>query len=200
MLVLPTGPKENLMRFLIARQIGALFAACLLAMDAGATATVSIKVAVKDSAKSDFASSTIERLLNAQCLMQAGPPSQIGMDGPTPEQEAAVDPHQVFRMLLLPLERVKQNPKWHPEGDVLGPIQGVDLHGRAPARPHVQRQPLHQLHRHERLVALGTHLEHVDDVRVRELLAGAPFVEEALEDGRLGEELLARAISSLGHG
>lgn len=29
------------MRFLIARQIGALFAACLLAMDAGATATVS---------------------------------------------------------------------------------------------------------------------------------------------------------------
>jgi hypothetical protein len=35
------------------------------------------------------------------------------------EQEAAVDPHQVFRLLLLPLERVKQNPKWHPEGDVL---------------------------------------------------------------------------------
>lgn len=34
-------------------------------------------------------------------------------------QEAAVDPHQIFRMLLLPLERVKQNPKWHPEGDVL---------------------------------------------------------------------------------
>lgn len=56
----------------------------------GATATVSIKVAVRDSAKSDFASSTIERLLNAQCLMQAGPPSQIGMDGPTPEQEAAM--------------------------------------------------------------------------------------------------------------
>ncbi|MBN9520353.1 HD domain-containing protein [bacterium] len=35
------------------------------------------------------------------------------------EQAEAVDPHQVYRLLLLPLERVKQNPKWHPEGDVL---------------------------------------------------------------------------------
>jgi hypothetical protein len=35
------------------------------------------------------------------------------------EQGEAIDPHQVFRMLLLPLESVKQNPKWHPEGDVL---------------------------------------------------------------------------------
>lgn len=35
------------------------------------------------------------------------------------EQEEAVDPYQMFRLLLLPLENVKQNPKWHPEGDVL---------------------------------------------------------------------------------
>jgi len=35
------------------------------------------------------------------------------------EREEAVDPYQLFRMLLLPLENVKQNPKWHPEGDVL---------------------------------------------------------------------------------
>jgi hypothetical protein len=35
------------------------------------------------------------------------------------EQEEAVDPYQLFRLLLLPLENVKQNPKWHPEGDVL---------------------------------------------------------------------------------
>src|SRR5437868_4968816 len=33
------------------------------------------------------------------------------------EQAEAIDPHQVFRLLLLPLESVKQNPKWHPEGD-----------------------------------------------------------------------------------
>jgi hypothetical protein len=35
------------------------------------------------------------------------------------EQEEAVDPYQLFRLLLLPLEKVKQSPKWHPEGDVL---------------------------------------------------------------------------------
>mgnify|MGYP003895215089 CR=1 FL=1 len=35
------------------------------------------------------------------------------------EREEAIDPYQLFRMLLLPLENVKQNPKWHPEGDVL---------------------------------------------------------------------------------
>ena len=35
------------------------------------------------------------------------------------EREEAVDPYQMFRLLLLPLEVVKQNPKWHPEGDVL---------------------------------------------------------------------------------
>ena len=35
------------------------------------------------------------------------------------EQDEIIDPHQLFRLLLLPLERVKQNPTWHPEGDVL---------------------------------------------------------------------------------
>src|SRR5205823_13619818 len=29
------------------------------------------------------------------------------------------DPHQMFRLLLLPLENVKQSPKYHPEGDAL---------------------------------------------------------------------------------
>lgn len=55
----------------------------------GTTATVNIRVAVKDKAKSDFASSTIARVMDAQCLMQAGEPAQVGMNGPTPEQEAA---------------------------------------------------------------------------------------------------------------
>ena len=31
----------------------------------------------------------------------------------------AVDPYHVFRILLLPLEKVKQSAKWHPEGDAL---------------------------------------------------------------------------------
>ena len=35
------------------------------------------------------------------------------------EMEEQVDPYQVFQALLLPLENVKQSPKWHPEGDVL---------------------------------------------------------------------------------
>lgn len=34
-------------------------------------------------------------------------------------KEEAVDPYQVFRMLLLPLENVKGSPVHHPEGDVL---------------------------------------------------------------------------------
>lgn len=44
---------------------------------------------------------------------------EIDIDDALAEQEDAVDPHQLFRLLLLPLETVKQNPKWHPEGDVL---------------------------------------------------------------------------------
>jgi len=43
----------------------------------------------------------------------------VDVDGAIAEQEEAVDPYQLFRLLLLPLERVKQNPKYHPEGDVL---------------------------------------------------------------------------------
>jgi predicted nucleotidyltransferase len=35
------------------------------------------------------------------------------------ERNEAIDPYQLFRLLLLPLENVKQNPKYHPEGDVL---------------------------------------------------------------------------------
>jgi HD domain len=33
--------------------------------------------------------------------------------------EAIIDPYPVYRMLLLPLEDVKQSPQYHPEGDVL---------------------------------------------------------------------------------
>jgi HD domain len=35
------------------------------------------------------------------------------------QAESKVDRFQIYEMLLLPLERVKQSPKWHPEGDVL---------------------------------------------------------------------------------
>lgn len=35
------------------------------------------------------------------------------------EKAAAIDPYPIFRMLLLPLDSVKQSAKYHPEGDVL---------------------------------------------------------------------------------
>src|SRR4029079_19042678 len=44
---------------------------------------------------------------------------EVDLDAAIEERAEAVDPHQLFRLLLLPLENVKQNPKYHPEGDVL---------------------------------------------------------------------------------
>ena len=35
------------------------------------------------------------------------------------QAEKILDRFQVFQVLLLPLENVKQNPKWHPEDDAL---------------------------------------------------------------------------------
>jgi hypothetical protein len=43
---------------------------------------------------------------------------EVNMEEAIAEREEAVDPYQIFRLLLLPLETVKQNPKHHPEGDV----------------------------------------------------------------------------------
>jgi hypothetical protein len=42
---------------------------------------------------------------------------EIDLDGAT-HADAAIDPYQVYRMLLLPLEEVRQAPEYHPEGDV----------------------------------------------------------------------------------
>ena len=49
----------------------------------------------------------------------AGEHPEVAIEDALAEQEEAVDPYQLFRLLLLPLENVKQNPKYHPEGDVL---------------------------------------------------------------------------------
>jgi predicted nucleotidyltransferase len=43
----------------------------------------------------------------------------IQLDDEVVAIEEAVDPYQLFRMLLLPLEEVKESPRHHPEGDVL---------------------------------------------------------------------------------
>jgi hypothetical protein len=42
----------------------------------------------------------------------------INLNGPAP-QVGQVDAYQLYRMLLLPLEDVRQSPQYHPEGDVL---------------------------------------------------------------------------------
>src|SRR5262245_33952861 len=44
---------------------------------------------------------------------------EVDLAGAMEERSEAVDPYQLFRLLLLPMENVKQNPKYHPEGDVL---------------------------------------------------------------------------------
>jgi hypothetical protein len=43
----------------------------------------------------------------------------LNLEGEMEAREEAVDPYQIYRMLLLPLENVKGSPKYHPEGDVL---------------------------------------------------------------------------------
>src|SRR5437764_28710 len=43
----------------------------------------------------------------------------LDLEADLKEQEVEVDPHSIFRMLLLPLENVQQSAKYHPEGDAL---------------------------------------------------------------------------------
>jgi predicted nucleotidyltransferase len=43
----------------------------------------------------------------------------VNLDGDGSGAEEDVDPYQMFRLLLEPLERVKQSARYHPEGDVL---------------------------------------------------------------------------------
>ena len=80
---------------------------------AGSTATVQIKMTVKEKTKSDFHSTAIERVLNAQCVMEAGPASQIGSKGPTPEQEAALSQSQAnteaFQQEFAPSDEMLAN-------------------------------------------------------------------------------------------
>jgi hypothetical protein len=44
---------------------------------------------------------------------------ELDLDQELLQVASKVDRFQIYEMLLLPLERVKQNPKWHPEGDAL---------------------------------------------------------------------------------
>jgi hypothetical protein len=70
--------------------------------------------------KSSITGQAIERASIAELeqLLEAEYPG-LDINGEIEVQEESIDPLQLYRMLLLPLESVKQNPKYHPEGDVL---------------------------------------------------------------------------------
>ncbi len=70
--------------------------------------------------KSSITGTAIERASVAeleQLLAREYP--DLDIDGTIADHEAAPDPYPLFRLLLLPLDAVKQNPKYHPEGDIL---------------------------------------------------------------------------------
>jgi hypothetical protein len=54
----------------------------------------------------------LEELIEREC-------PDIDLEGEIGSAESTVDPYQMYRMLLLPLEEVRQSPRYHPEGDVL---------------------------------------------------------------------------------
>ena len=58
---------------------------------AGATATVEIKMTVREKTESEWHSTAIERVFAGQCVMQAGKASQVGSKGMTAEQQAAME-------------------------------------------------------------------------------------------------------------
>lgn len=70
--------------------------------------------------KSSITGKTIERagIDELEDLLLSEYPDLV-LDDEFAAAENKLDRFQVYEMLLLPLERVKQNPKWHPEGDVL---------------------------------------------------------------------------------
>ena len=55
----------------------------------GTKATVNFSLTVKEQTKSQWSNTAIARVLNAQCVMVAGPALQVSWDGPTAEQNAA---------------------------------------------------------------------------------------------------------------
>ncbi len=70
--------------------------------------------------KSSITGKAIERasIKELEELIQREYP-EVDLDGELAEIEEAVDPYMMFRLLLQPLDQVKQSPKHHPEGDVL---------------------------------------------------------------------------------
>ena len=70
--------------------------------------------------KSSITSKPIERATEKELmdlLSQSRSPEEL--ESALAASEASIDPFQVFFALMLPLKNVKQDPRWHPEGDAL---------------------------------------------------------------------------------
>lgn len=61
------------------------------AAKAGATMTVNVEIVTKEQHKTMTMTTVIDRVLKGRCLMEALMPTQIGWNGRTPEQEAALE-------------------------------------------------------------------------------------------------------------
>ncbi len=57
----------------------------------GATMTVSVQITTQEHGKTDTQTTTINRVLKGQCLMQALAATEVGMKGVSAEQQAAID-------------------------------------------------------------------------------------------------------------
>ena len=70
--------------------------------------------------KSSITGKAIERasIAELEALLRQEYP-EIDLEAEVERLEDQIDPFLLFRMLLEPLEGVKQSPKYHPEGDVL---------------------------------------------------------------------------------
>ena len=70
--------------------------------------------------KSSVTGKAIERasITELEKLLEEEYPD-LTIDDALIEAENRVDRFQIYQMLLLPLETVKQDPRWHPEGDAL---------------------------------------------------------------------------------
>ena len=70
--------------------------------------------------KSSITGKAIEKVSIAELeqLLAAEYPG-FDVDNAVEDADAETDPYPLYRLLLLPLEAVKQNPKYHPEGDAL---------------------------------------------------------------------------------
>jgi len=70
--------------------------------------------------KSSITGKAIERASIAELerLLREEYPEAV-LDQAVLEAESQIDRFQIYQMLLLPLERVKENPRHHPEGDAL---------------------------------------------------------------------------------